>query len=127
MNLRIDRIKAALSNARVVVSTRQLGEVLDEPLNAERLGAIELLCVLHPTVLRSEGGWRTSQMGKTSSVILALENFAASTGKRIFRASSALEGLAADILPTQTELEEVIRNEGRKFEMLPNGMIKMKL
>ena len=126
MNLKIERIKAALTDARSVVSTRHLAEVLDEPSNAERLGAIELLCALNPSVSHSAGGWRSSQMGKASSVILALENFAASTGKRIFRASSALEGLAADVLPTQAEFEEVIRNEGNKFEMLPNGMIKIK-
>jgi hypothetical protein len=126
MNLKIERIKAALTDARSVVSTRHLAEVLDEPSNAERLGAIELLCALNPSVSHSGGGWRSSQMGKASSVILALENFAASTGKRIFRASSALEGLAADLLPTQAEFEEVIRNEGNKFEMMPNGMIKIK-
>jgi hypothetical protein len=126
MNMKIDRIRAALVNARTAVSTRHLSELLEEPLTGERLGAIELLCALNSTVSRSEGGWRASQMGKSSSVILALENFAASSGKRIFRASSALEGLTADVLPTQTELEELLKHGGSKFEMLPNGMIKMK-
>jgi hypothetical protein len=55
---------------------------------------------------------------------VALENYVTATGKRIFRTASAIDGLPAEILPTEEELVQIIESSGGRFRLLPNQMIK---
>jgi hypothetical protein len=124
MNNHRQAIKHALDRAASGMTTRHLAEVLDDEHSAETLGAIELLCVLSSDFQNSNGNWLTTRVGKAGAVLVALENFVTSTGKRIFRSSAALEALPAEMLPTEDELVEILESSGQRFVLLPNQMIK---
>lgn len=124
MSICRDRIKQSLDGATVGMSTRQIAEALSQEGSPESLGAIEFLCLMSPDFQLVNGFWLTTRVGKAAAVLLALENHATSTGKRIFRSSAALEGLPADSLPTEDELVLILQGSGQRFELLPNQMIK---
>ena len=124
MITRRDKSKRALDRAPAGLSTVHLSEVLMEGDSPDALGAVELLCVLSPDFRCEAETWRTIQVGKAVAVLVALENHAAATGRRIFRSVSAIEGLPDDALPTLEELNQIVESSGGRFEMLPNQMIK---
>jgi hypothetical protein len=123
MNAR-DRLKQALDSATAGLSTCQLTEALSEGDSPDAMGAVELLCVLSPDLRDVDGTWRTTRVGKAAAVLIALENYATATGKRIFRSASALKGLPDDMLPTEEELAQIAESNSERFELLPNQMIK---
>lgn len=118
-------IKQAFDCANRGMPTRHIAEVLGGDCSADTLGAIELLCMISSDFQNSNGAWLTTRSGKAGAVLVALENFATSTGKRIFRCSAALEALPADMLPTENELVQILESNGQRFELLPNQMIKI--
>ena len=125
MTTRSEKIKQALDRATAGLSTRHLVEILREGDSPDSLGAVELLCVLSPDFRAADGTWRaTTRAGKAAAVLIALENYVAATGKRIFRSASAMDGLPAEILPTKEELTQIVESSGGRFELLPNHMIK---
>jgi hypothetical protein len=124
MSIRRDKIKQSLDRATTGMSTRHIAEALSEDSSPESLGAIEFLCLMSPDFQTVNGAWLTTRVGKAAAVLVALENYVTSTGKRIFRSSAALEGLPADTLPTEEELVQILESCGQRFELLPNQMIK---
>ena len=106
------------------VSLRVIGKMCDVRLDAETLSSVELLCNYLPE-LSSEGGkWRTGAIGRSSQLLVAIENYAMSSGRRIFRLSSALAAIPAHEHPTPEELKQALEMSHGKFEMLPNAMIR---
>lgn len=124
MSIRRDRIKQTLDPAATGMSTLHLAEALGDDSSPESLGAIEFLCLMSPDFQAVNGVWLTTKVGKSAAVLVALENYFTSTGKRIFRSAAALEGLPADTLPTEDELLKILEISGQRFELLPNQMIK---
>jgi hypothetical protein len=86
--------------------------------------AVEAVLVLSPETQRVEARWRVGLKGKSSRILAAIEAYSSSTGKKIFRASSALGSLATDEHPTAEELREILGSSGGRFSLLPNEMIR---
>jgi len=86
--------------------------------------AVEAVLLLSPEVYLSESRWRMGSKGKAGRILSAIEAYAGSTGKRIFRASAALSALSLDEHPTADELRGVLDSSGGRFTLLPNDMIK---
>ena len=124
MSIRRDKIKQSLDRATTGMSTRHIAEALREDCSPESLGAIEFLCMMAPDFQSINGFWHTTRIGKAAAVLVALENHVSSTGKRIFRSATALEGLPTETLPTEDELIQILESSGQRFELLPNQMIK---
>jgi hypothetical protein len=93
-------------------------------LDAETLASLEMLCNYMPE-LSSEGGkWKIGTMGRSSQLLIAIENYAMSSGRRIFRLSSALAAIPAHEHPTSDELKQALEMSHGRFEILPNAMIR---
>ncbi|QDU37646.1 hypothetical protein Mal4_19610 [Maioricimonas rarisocia] len=90
----------------------------------ESASALELLCFYTPE-LRLEGRrWKLARQSKASAILTAIDNYAISTGKKIFRASAALAHLPVEEQPTDDELENALRASHGQYQLLPNVMIK---
>lgn len=88
------------------------------------LSAIEALLLLSPEVGSDGANWILRKKGRTSSILSAIEAYADSTGKKIFRASAALANLPPEEQPTEDELISALTASHGSFELLPNLMIK---
>ena len=86
--------------------------------------AVEALLMLSSDIYIAESRWRTNLKGKSARILSAIEAYTSSTGKKIFRASSALSSLAPDEHPTADELRGVLESSGGRFTLLPNEMIR---
>jgi hypothetical protein len=124
MSIRKDKLKQSLDRADGGLSIHHLAEVLGAGASPETLGALELLCVLSTDLRSVSGAWRTTRVGKAAAVLAAFENYAIATGKRIFRSTSAMDGLPEEILPTEDELAQIVDSSDGRFELLPNQMVK---
>ena len=85
---------------------------------------IESLLMLSPEVVIQDDSWILLKKGRTSAILSAIEAYADSTGKKIFRASAALANLPPDAQPTEDELLSALSASHGSFELLPNLMIK---
>jgi hypothetical protein len=86
--------------------------------------AVEVLLFLSPEVRLIEGRWRVVERGRGDRVIAAIEAYSSSTGKRVFRATSALEALPLNDQPTIEELADLLGTTSGKYALLPNAIIK---
>ncbi len=86
--------------------------------------ALEAILLLSQDIYFAESRWRTSLKGKAARILSAIEAYASSTGKKIFRAGSALSSLGIDEHPTADELRYVLDSCGGRFTLLPNEMIR---
>jgi hypothetical protein len=121
---RRDILFQALARTPGGLSCRNLAAMISEDDSAEELGAVELLCVLSPNLREVDGTWRSYRLGKSGAVLLAFENYAKATGKRIFRIESAIAGLPVEYLPTEEEIVHIVDSSSGRFTMLSNRMIK---
>jgi len=103
------------------------GQICDDSdisYTPENIAAIDVLCGFNQHLSHDNIRWRLVSSSKTSAVLAALENHVQSTGKKIFRASSALSGLPLALQPTDDELKQALGSAGDRFQLLPNNMIK---
>lgn len=119
-----DRVLESLRGAHSGVS---IGHVLAhlriDPYGVEA-SAVEALLFLSPEVRLIDGKWRAVERARGDRIVTAIESYASATGKRLFRASAALDGIPIADQPTVEELEEILSSTGGKFSLLPNAMIK---
>ena len=118
------RIRQQLDASATGMVGRELCEKSGLPTTAESIAAVEIFCDLSPAISFEDGHWRTSASTKTKAVLAALLNHAQTTGKSIFRASSALAGLPVEQQPTEDELASIVEMAHGHFQLLPNNMIK---
>ncbi|MCG8601062.1 MAG: hypothetical protein MI807_13045 [Verrucomicrobiales bacterium] len=85
---------------------------------------VDLFCVMAPGLRKEGGEWKATSESKSTKVLVCLENFAHTSGKKIFRAEAALRGLPVEQHPTAEELQKAIEGSDGRFALLPNQMIK---
>ncbi len=85
---------------------------------------MEALLVLSPEVRLIDGRWRLIEVARRDRILAAVEAYASTTGKKLFRAAAALDGLSLKDQPTIEELKGVLASSGGRYSLLPNAMIK---
>ena len=120
----IESIQTELQAHPGGVATKLLAERTGLSLDAENQTMLELFCMMLPGVRKEGGEWKAAREGKTAKVIACLENHARATGKRIFRAGTALKGLPPGQHPTTEELQRAVDATHGQLLLLPNEMIK---
>lgn len=90
----------------------------------ESLSAAELLLHYSSDVVLDGGKWKVAQAGKSATILAAIRNFASSSGRKIFRLSSALAQIPPHEHPNEEELKAALDLSHGEFELLPNAMIK---
>src|SRR5207249_2752748 len=74
--------------------------------------AVEATLLLSPETHCAESRWRMTSKGRSGHILTSIEAYASSTGKKVFRASSALASLPTDEHPTVDELRELLDSSG---------------
>lgn len=119
-----ERIRQQLDASSTGLVSRELCDKVGVSATAENIAMVDIICELSPAIVVEDGHWRASGSTKTKAVLAALRNHAQTTGKSIFRASSALAGLPVEQQPTQEELASIVEMGHGHFQLLPNNMIK---
>jgi hypothetical protein len=117
-----DELLQALRAAPAGLATATL--ITQAGLDPADADAAEAVLLLSPEVGRGEGRWRLLDCGRSGRLLAAIESFAASSGRKLFRAEAALASLAAHEHPTQEELQEAVEASGGRYSLLPNLMIR---
>ncbi len=76
--------------------------------SAEAIAALEIVLFYSSDVHNQDGKWSIAKTGRTSAILAAVDNFATSTGRKIFRVSSALQSIPPHEQPTETELQSAL-------------------
>ena len=118
------QILAALSGPAARHYTIALVEACDLPVDPENAAAVQLLIHYMPEIVRDGDRWTLARVGKSSKILSAIENYAVSSGRKVFRLSSALAGIPANEHPTEDELRQALELSHGRFELLPNAMIR---
>ncbi len=93
-------------------------------LDAAEANLAEAVLLLSPEVGQMDGRWRLLDCGRLGRLLSAIDAFAASSGRKLFRAETALASLPAHEHPTQEELQDAIEASGGRYSLLPNLMIR---
>jgi hypothetical protein len=96
----------------------------DVAADTESAAAMEMLLCYSSEVVFDAGKWKLAQTGRSASILAEIENYSVSTGRKIFRLSSALARLPAHEHPNEDELKQALGISHAKYELLPNAMIK---
>lgn len=96
----------------------------DIPADAESAAAAEMLLCYSSEVVFDDGKWKLAQSGRSATILAEIENYSVSTGRKIFRLSSALGRIPAHEHPNEGELKQALDLSHGKYELLPNAMIK---
>ena len=114
-----------------LLRSEQLGMPLGLVLSRLRIdpysfeaSVVEALLLVSPEVRRIDGTWRAMGVPRRERIVAAVTLYSDTTGKRLFRASAALDGIPVADQPTGEELAEILRSTDGQFTLLPNAMIK---
>jgi hypothetical protein len=88
------------------------------------IAAVDSFLLLSSEVKREGNLWKLIGQSRTAKILSAIDAYAKSTGKKIFRLSTALEGLPAHEHPTEEELIRALKASNGQYKLLPNAMIK---
>lgn len=119
-----DRLLATLNDTPSGCSATLLAEQSGIGADAESIAAVELLCLFSPELVSEGNRWKLASSSRSSKILAAIENYATSTGKKIFRLSAALQAIPAHEHPTEDELAQALSASHGRFQLLPNAMIK---
>ncbi len=97
---------------------------VDIVVDPESSAAAELLLQYSSDVVLDDCKWRVVQTGKSATILAAIKNYGVSSGRRIFRLSSALAQIPAHEHPNEDELKAALDLSHGEYELLPNAMIK---
>lgn len=86
--------------------------------------AVEVLLLLATDVRCTDGRWYVVSQDRWNRILAAIESYAAATGRRVFRATSALERLPPNDQPTSEELAAIEEQSRGRYALLPNAMLK---
>jgi len=119
-----DRLLSALTSAPGGLTTGVLAERVDLQTTPYSLAAMEATLLLSPEVSREGERWKLMVKGRAAQLLAAIENYADTSGKKIFRLAAALSSLPPSEFPTEEELRDVLASSNSRFALLPNAMIK---
>ena len=114
----------SLSRRPEGANLRVLREDADLNPDPENEAFVEALLMLSPECIRQADGWVLAAGNRGRRIMAELRRYSDATGKRIFRASSALSALPVQDQPTIDELSDILQTGDDEFELMPNGMIK---
>jgi hypothetical protein len=119
-----DRLLVAFSDSPGGLPISSLGGLCDLGKDAESLAALELLCHYTPELDLESGKWKVVGIGRGAQILAAIENYAVSTGKKIFRLAAALSAIPAHEHPTEAELTQALEMSHGRYQLMPNAMIR---
>jgi hypothetical protein len=119
-----ERLLSALAIAPGGLTTTAITERVDAPMDPLSLAAVEATLLLSREVSREGDRWKLMVKGRSARLLAAIESYADSSGKKIFRLAAALSGLPVSEHPTEEELRDVLASSHGRFALLPNAMIK---
>lgn len=119
-----DEMMAVLREFPTGLSTSGMLGRLNMDLHSKSAAVVEALLLLAPEVSSVQGTWRLAKKGRDGTILDAIEIYAVDTGRRIFRASAALERIPLHERPSEEELRRTIEQSGGRYELLPNQMIR---
>lgn len=119
-----DRLLAVLSDSPSGCSGSLLAEQSGLGADVESIAAVELLCLYSPELVSDGSRWKLASSSRTSLILAAIENYAISSGKKIFRLSAALQTIPVHEHPTEDDLAQALSASHGRFRLLPNAMIK---
>ena len=93
-------------------------------VDAESTAAAEMLLYYSSEVVFDDGKWKIAQAGRSMTILAEIENYSVSTGRTIFRLSSALGRIPIHEHPNEGDLKQALDLSHGKYELLPNAMIK---
>lgn len=88
-------------------------------------GTLEAVLLLSGRVGEHDGRWRRRGVSRAEMVLETLAQYAAVTGRSLFRAENALQELPIEQRPTIDELAQILLQTS-DFELLKNNMIRKK-
>lgn len=120
-----ERILDVLSEESSGISLEAIAEKINYPGDASSLGTIEIFLMLSPEVTREGLKWKVAgQKSRSSRLLAAIESYADSTGKKIFRLSHALTNIPVHEHPTEEELNQILSATNGRYQLMKNAMIK---
>lgn len=119
-----DQLIAKLETNPKGLTTSALSQQLDLQYGPETFCALEALLTYCDEVGHEGHKWKIIKRGRKNKILNAIEYYANSSGKKIFRLSAALSGLPINEYPTEDELREMFDASNGQFQLLRNAMIK---
>ena len=119
-----DQLLSKLETNPKGLTTSTLVQQLDLQIGPEILCALEALLAFCSEVGFEGHKWKIVKRGRKIKILSAIESYANSSGKKIFRLSAALSGLPINEYPTEDELREMFDASSGQFQLLRNAMIK---
>lgn len=119
-----DQVLLALDGTPGGLSTEGIARKVGIEPSPTTLASLDALLMLSSEAIRESDRWRLVGKSRTAQILSAIESYAITTGKKIFRISSALEGLPAHEHPTEEELVMAIESSNGRYQLLHNAMIK---
>ena len=119
-----DNIIASLAACPGGASIETLAAQCEMRKDCETLGALEVLCYYSPELGLEDRKWKVIMTSRATRILAAIENYAVSSGKRIFRVASALAVIPVHEHPTETELTQALEMAHGRYQLLPNAMIR---
>jgi hypothetical protein len=92
--------------------------------NAETSAAAEILLQYSPDVVFDDDKWKLARASRSATILAAINNYSVSSGRKIFRLSSALAQIPPHEHPNEDELKAALELSLGEYELLPNAMIK---
>jgi hypothetical protein len=119
-----DDLLAHLRDAPSGLSTAAVLGKINIEVHGADAAVVEALLMLSPEVTQAQASWRLEKKGRVGMILDAIDLYAVSTGKRIFRAGAALESVPLHERPSHEELKQIIEQSSGRYELLPNQMIR---
>ena len=117
-----EAILRCLASSPEGCSVQRVAKDLELDRSGEGLATVEAFLLLSPECYQEGDHWRVRSTNRRARLLSELQRYADSSGRRIFRLSTALGDVAPHEHPTEDELAGIL--EGSEFELLPNAMIK---
>jgi hypothetical protein len=118
-----EKIIACLSESDGA-STQSLLDCAELANDADSSAVVELILHYSSEVVFDDGRWKVSHSGKSAKILAAISNYATSSGRKIFRLSSALAQFPPHEHPNEHELNAALDLSHGEYELLPNAMIR---
>ena len=119
-----EKIQNVLSTRPNGVSSREIAQTAGSLTDVANIAIIEAHLLIDRHCRCQNDKWWGAGATKMQRVMETIADYAGSSGKRIFRLSTALKDLPIVCQPTEEELQQTLAQPGSAFKLLPNAMIK---
>ena len=120
-----DQIINAIEMTPSGISVEAIAEQVGYQADSHSLGIIEAFLLFSPEVCSYGNQWKlAAQRSRSSRLLAAIESYADSSGKKIFRLSAALANIPIHEHPTEDELTHILSATHGRYQLLKNAMVK---